>query len=391
MSATDGNDTIQALQFGTEIAIFDLPATVIVNNAESGDSIVVKGLGGDADNMAVAVPVDAPKFTLDGGDGNDTIFGSDNADTLIGGNGNDFVDGNRGADVALLGAGDDTFRWDAGDGSDTVEGQDGLDVLEVQRRGQRRNIDVSANGSRVRLFRDVGNITMDLNGIEGIGVHVRGGTDSIVVGDLTGTDAERVKIDLNAFGQQGDGAIDQVFVNGSAAREVIVLVDGGAEIAVSGLSAEVRVVGTDADGQDHITINAQGGDDFIDASQVDAGQVSLTLNGGLGSDVLIGSEGGDFFIGGDGNDTALMGAGDDTFVWNPCDDNDSLEGQSGFDTMLFNGANIAENMEVSPTVGACVHPQHRQHHMDLNDVEHVVFNALGGADNVVIHDLTAPT
>jgi hypothetical protein len=32
--------------------------------------------------------------------------------------------------------------------------------------------------------------------------------------------------------------------------------------------------------------------------------------------------------GGDGNDVALMGAGDDTFVWNPGDDNDTLEGQS---------------------------------------------------------------
>ena len=36
---------------------------------------------------------------------------------------------------------------------------------------------------------------------------------------------------------------------------------------------------------------------------------------------------------------ALMGAGDDTFVWNPGDDNDIVEGQAGFDTLLFNGAN----------------------------------------------------
>ena len=49
----------------------------------------------------------------------------------------------------------------------------------------------------------------------------------------------------------------------------------------------------------------------------------------------------------DGNDLALLGSGSDTFVWNPGDDNDILEGQAGFDTMLFNGANVAENIDIS--------------------------------------------
>ena len=63
--------------------------------------------------------------------------------------------------------------------------------------------------------------------------------------------------------------------------------------------------------------------------------------------MLIGSEGDDLINGGDGNDIALMGAGDDMFVWNPGDDNDTIEGQAGFDTMLFNGANIAEKIDIS--------------------------------------------
>ena len=70
------------------------------------------------------------------------------------------------------------------------------------------------------------------------------------------------------------------------------------------------------------------------------------MNGGLGDDILIGSEGDDLLNGGDGDDTALMGAGDDTFVWNPGDDNDTLEGQAGFDTMLFNGAIVAEHINI---------------------------------------------
>ena len=62
-----------------------------------------------------------------------------------------------------MGAGDDTFQWDPGDGSDTVEGQDGSDKMIFNgSNAPSENIDISANGNRVRFFRDVGNITMDL-------------------------------------------------------------------------------------------------------------------------------------------------------------------------------------------------------------------------------------
>ena len=51
-------------------------------------------------------------------------------------------------------------------------------------------------------------------------------------------------------------------------------------------------------------------------------------------------------FGDNGNDVALMGAGDDVFQWNPGDGNDTIEGQDGSDTMLFFGANIAENIDI---------------------------------------------
>ena len=47
---------------------------------------------------------------------------------------------------------------------------------------------VSANGRRVRFTRDVGNITMDMNGIEDLNVQALGGADTLTVNDLTGTD-----------------------------------------------------------------------------------------------------------------------------------------------------------------------------------------------------------
>jgi Ca2+-binding RTX toxin-like protein len=93
-------------------------------------------------------------------------------------------------------------------------------------------------------------------------------------------------------------------------------------------------------------------------------------------------------IGGDGDDLAFLGAGDDTFVWNPGDDNDTLEGQSGFDRMLFNGANIGEHIDVSAN-GARVRFSGDVANvtMDLDDVEAIDFHALGGADTVVVNDL----
>ena len=94
---------------------------------------------------------------INGGDGDDTITGSAGNDTVIGGRGND---------VAFLGAGDDTFVWNPGDGSDTVEGQAGNDTLLFNGANVNENIDISANGSRATLFRDVANITMDLNSVE---------------------------------------------------------------------------------------------------------------------------------------------------------------------------------------------------------------------------------
>ena len=58
------------------------------------------------------------------------------------------------------------------------------------------NIDISANGGRVRLFRDVGNVTMDLNSVERIQLNALGGADNIVVNDLTGTGVKQVAFDL---------------------------------------------------------------------------------------------------------------------------------------------------------------------------------------------------
>src|SRR5581483_2530398 len=159
-------------------------------------------------------------------------------------------------------------------------------------------------------------------------------------------------------------------------------------VNVFGLKAAVNIFFQEQ-ANDRLTLNGQGGADTIDATSLEADGIQLTINGGLGNDVMFGSEGDDLVNGGDGDDVAFMGNGDDTFVWNPGDDNDTLEGQAGFDTMLFNGANISENIDISANgtrlrffrdVASVI--------VDADGVERVNFNAVGGTDTITVNDLS---
>ena len=84
-----------------------------------------------------------------------------------------------------------------------------------------------------------------------------------------------------------------------------------------------------------------------------------------------------------------MGAGDDMFQWDPGDGSDTVEGGDGIDTLLFNGANIDESIDISANGGHVRFSRDVANvTMDLNDVERIDFNALGGADNIVVGDMS---
>ena len=87
--------------------------------------------------------------------------------------------------------------------------------------------------------------------------------------------------------------------------------------------------------------------------------------------------------------SGLLGAGDDTFQWDPGDGNDIIEGQDGRDTMVFNGSAVNENMEASANGGRVRFTRNVANIvMDLNDVESIDARMLGGADNLVVNDLS---
>ena len=389
VNGTNGNDIVDVFGAGTSVSVVGLAARVNITNAEgANDALVVNALGGNDGVTATTVPAGVIKLTIDGGAGNDTLLGSQGADVFLGGADNDFVFGDNGNDLALMGAGDDTFQWDPGDGSDTLEGQAGADTMRFFGSNAAENVDVVANGGRVIFFRNVAAVTMDLDDVESIDFRALGGADNVVVGDLSGTDVTQAGLDLRGPNGGGDGAADTVTVNGTQGDDVFGAAGDAGGVTVFGLQAAVNVFFQEQ-ANDRLTLNALGGNDTVDATSLEADGIQLTMNGGLGNDVLLGSEGDDLVNGGDGNDLALMGAGDDSFVWNPGDDNDTLEGQAGFDTMLFNGANVAENIDVSANGGRVLFFRNvASVTMDLNDVESIDFRALGGADTIVVNDLS---
>jgi Ca2+-binding RTX toxin-like protein len=388
-NATNANDIIDVFGAGTSVAVLGLTARIDIANSEgANDSLVINGLGGNDGLTATTMPAGIIKLTLDGGAGDDTILGSQGADTLIGGDGSDFVFGDNGNDLALLGANDDVFQWDPGDGSDTIEGGTGSDLLLFFGSAASENIDIFANAGRVGFFRNVASVNMDLNDVESIEYRALGGSDNIVIGDLSGTDVKRIDVDLRGPEGGGDEAADSVTVNGTNGADTIYVFGDAGGVGVSGLTAAVNIFFQEQ-ANDRLTVNGLGGDDVINAASLEVDGIQLTLNGGLGNDILIGSEGNDLFNGGDGTDTALMGAGDDVFVWNPGDDNDTLEGQDGFDTMLFNGAVVSEQINIFANGGRALFTRDIANVvMDLNDVEAIDFVARGGTDTITIGDLT---
>jgi Ca2+-binding RTX toxin-like protein len=340
---------------------------------------------------------DSIPTTLDGGDGNDNLAGGSGTELLLGGFGNDSIDGNRGDDLALMGAGDDTFVWDPGDGSDTVRGRFGTDTMLFNGANAAERIDLSANGNRLRFFRDIGNITMDTADVELIDFKALGGADVVTVNDLSGTDVTNVRADLaGAPGGAGDGQIDSVVVNGTNRNDTIDVSGDASGVAVSGLTTAVAIQNHEP--TDKLDVNGRGGNDAISAAGLAAGVLALTLDGDADNDTLAGSRGVEVLLGGDGNDSndgnggndiALMGPGNDRFVWDPGDGSDTVEGQAGFDTMLFNGANASERIDVSANGERLRFFRDVANiTMDVNEVETVDFRALGGADTITISDLT---
>jgi Ca2+-binding RTX toxin-like protein len=307
---------------------------------------------------------------VNGGEGNDTINGSQLADELEGAGGDDRIigDNNPGGsrDEAIGDAGNDTMVWNPGDGDDVNEGGAGSDTVEVNGGGGGEQFEVkpSATPGRTQFDRtgptppgpfniDIGTSeTLDLNtnggddtlttanGALGIGLDVDGGdgNDTLDGGDgpdlLSGGNGDdRLIGDNNAAGTRdvsrgdagndtmvwnpGDG--DDVNEGGDGSDTVEVNGGGGGEVFEVKASAVPGRVAFDRTGpnppgpfnldigtSERLDLNANGGDDSLNAAGVASGLAGWTIDadGGEGNDNLAGAaQAVDILSGGPGADT----------------------------------------------------------------------------------------
>jgi len=180
---------------------------------------------------------------LDGGFGNDNLLGSQGNDVLLGGDNDDLIDGQRGNDAAFLGAGNDTFLWDPGDGNDIIEGQAGLDRLLFNGSNVAENIELSANGSRLRSSATWPRWSWIAMTWSGCSFNALGGGDIMLLKDLSATDVIAVHLALSGTigGTTGDAQPDAIIVQGTASDNTVLVTNSAGEVGVVGLSAAVTI------------------------------------------------------------------------------------------------------------------------------------------------------
>ncbi len=285
----DGSNRIDLT--GVTTAAFDIALTITVSGGDGNDTILGSEFadslvgGNGADSITGGLDDDS----LDGSNGNDTLSGGVGDDSLLGGDGADSINGDVGNDTVIAGNGADNVS--GGDGTDSLNGGDGSDTL-------------SGDADNDTLNGDNGNDSL-LGGAD---------NDSILGG--TGNDTASGGDGIDTL----NGGVDNDSMNGDAGTDSI---DGE-------LGNDFLGGGTEND-----TLNAGSGND--------------TVNGDAGNDLLFGGAGNDSIVGGLDDDTAIGQAGNDTIVGGG--GVDSLDGGAGNDLIssqnnavgiLINDATIAE-------------------------------------------------
>ena len=380
-----------------------------------------------------------------GGAGSDTLLGGDNDDVLLGGGGVDTLDGGFGENI-LIQDGNNVST-----GIVSVFGNDAANTITIRRDAAGNILSngvaiagaTVANTALIRVFGLGGNDTINFDeslgalpagmlfggggldtltggsggdlifgGIDDDTLLGRGGFDFVFGGadndTLTGGDA-----DDQVFGElgndrfvwnpgddtdlnEGGGGADTVEVNGGNGAEQFTTTANGTRVRFDRLNPAPFAI--DIGTCEDLVLNAHGGNDSFSATGNLAALIRITVDGGAGDDTLLGSNGIDLLLGGDnndfidgqqGNDLVLMGNGDDTFQWDPGDGSDAVEGQAGIDRLLFNGSAGNEIYDASANgarvrftrnLGTVV--------MDLDDVETLDLNALGGSDTLTVNNLS---
>ncbi len=290
----------------------------------------------DAARLFALAPVAGIAYDdlIDGGAGNDILFGELGSDFINGGIGNDVIEGDRtvlfgvaaldeplhGDDIVFGGAGDDRIYGNGGNddlhggadddqvfgqqGNDSLAGDDGNDIL----RGGLGNDFIEGDAGADIIAGDEGDDIIE----GGAGNDALwGDRDTFLLGsdpiDPTLEGNDRISGGAGIDQIRGNGGNDELFgdadddlVSGGAGEDVIGGGDGDdvlfgdlGDDSISGGAGLDRIFG--GEGIDTI-------DGGAERDAILGGKNDDVLFGGAGDDALIGDEGGDEIHGGDGDD-----------------------------------------------------------------------------------------
>ncbi len=325
----------------SNVSISNLDYSDFIFRGNPDAAVVYGGTGNDTLDFRDRTITTNPSW-VDGGAGNDTIYGSNGPDMLLGGAGNDIIYGGGGDDILDGGPGNDTLDGGAGDDIiriggteiDTLRGGPGIDTLALTSNATLAGFSAATN----EIERIAGN---------GYGINGTAGNDTF--------DLEAVTVTGLAFldGGVGDDLIRISGVNTYAIR-------GGAGTDTLELTTDVTLAGLI--GIERITANnhsitGTAGNDTLDFSTatitnlswVHGGAGDDTITGSAGNDWLLGDAGADRIYGGDGNDTLDGGDGNDTLQGG--NGNDTLYGGAGKDTLDGGaGDDYLEGMDGNDTI-----------------------------------------
>jgi Ca2+-binding RTX toxin-like protein len=309
-------------------------------------------------------------LTIQGGAGNDTLYGSHYNDKLIAGGGADSMYGDDGNDTLISGGQDDTL--DGGMGDDLLVGSGHL-------IGGRGNDTIQATGvawveptwyDDMDTSNDLVLTTTDsqVEVTVGVGDGLSRGTTTIRVSPGPANSAPGY-VKLNAFGVGTDLYLQQV--TGSDGQPALALwrmyqtkplaiVEGSTHFQViydpnqPALTSETMPHATT--GVDHVQVGGAGNDVLTATSDIgnllDGGAGNDTLTGGTQADSLVGGLGSDALAGGAGNDTLVGSA---MYTYDPNDTStDTLDGGTGDDHLysfsgnaLLTGGDGNDSLDVS--------------------------------------------
>jgi Ca2+-binding RTX toxin-like protein len=332
---------------------------VLSVSSDAGDAIDITCVGAPGNVKVNGIdPTGGPaacsavtSITVEGGPGGNSINLNGVTDELFTGLTSVTVNGNGGDDVILGSEINDVLN--GGDGNDRVVG-----------------------------FRNVAGTRDVMTGGEG--------NDTLVWNNGDGSDT--------MDGQNGN---DTVEVNGGAAAEQFTVQPSATPGRISFDRVNPGPFNLDIGTSERLDLNANGGDDSLNAAGGVAGLNPFVIDadGGDGNDLLNGGDAADILNGGAGIDRLVAfrnpagtrdvmagGDGDDTLVWNGGDGSDTMDGQNGNDTVEVNGGTADEEFTVKPSATAGrisfdrVNPA--PFNLDIGTSERLDLNAAGGNDSL---------